>query len=212
MATPLKRLLSKTSGTFSSRRSTQFLAAWMRSPLKIGALVPSSRALAFAMAREVDTKISGEIIELGAGTGAVTHALLASNIAPQRLIVVERDPRLFGILQNHYPDLRIVRGDAQELGKMLGEMQCRKVAAIVSSLPLLSMPRAVRHAITEQMASVIGVDGAIIQFTYGAQSPISSDQLRHLKLYGKRTKFVVTNVPPAHVWVYKKDRRDKGRR
>ncbi len=79
-------------------RRHHFLAAWVRSPLKIGALLPRSRGLANAMAAEVDVKKPGVIIELGGGTGAVTHALLASGIPPERLVVIERDRKLHVIL------------------------------------------------------------------------------------------------------------------
>lgn len=189
-----------------------FLSAWIRSPLKIGAIMPSSRQLAFAMASAVDTDIEGAIIELGAGTGAVTHALLASGIPPERLVVVERDPRMHAIMHQHYPNLNVIRADARELAPMLLEQKIMKVAAIVSSLPLMSMPPAIRHAIEQQMADAIGDDGRIVQFTYGSLSPIGTERLRQYRLYGKRWKFIVSNIPPAHVWVYKRERRVKQRK
>ncbi len=188
-----------------------FLSAWIRSPLKIGAVMPSSRQLSFAMAKAIDTSVEGIIIELGAGTGAVTHALLASGIPAERLLVVEREPRLHAIMQMHYPALNIVRADACELGALLAEQKITNVAAIVSSLPLMSMPAAIRHAIEQQMANAIGTSGRIIQFTYSSLSPIGAERLRSYRIFGKREKFVIGNIPPAHVWVYKRDRRIKKR-
>lgn len=186
------------------RRRHHFLAAWVRSPLKIGALLPSSRGLARAMAAEVDMRRGGAIIELGAGTGVVTHALLQAGIAPDKLLVVERDKKLHALISSHFPQLNIVCADAIELDRVLINNGIAKVNAVVSSLPLLTMPKPIRHAIQEQMASVIGHDGIIIQFTYGPRSPISPHQMRKHQLHGKRMKLVVTNVPPAHVWVYRR--------
>ena len=207
----LKHLLSSPTQKPPQRKRPQFLAAWMRSPLKMGALMPSSRGLARAMAAEIDQTQPGIIIELGAGTGAVTHALLEAGIPPEKLLIVERDTRLFSILHVQFPQLTIVRADAMELEKVLEERGIDEVNCIVSSLPLLTMPRAVRTQIESRMALSIARGGKIIQFTYGPGSPISRDRWRNYRLYGKRKKTVMANVPPAHVWVFKRDRRIKKR-
>src|SRR3954469_4725431 len=93
----LQRLYRKIQGEKPARhrhRPHHFLAAWIRSPLKMGALLPSSRALARAMAAEVDIDKPGMIVELGAGTGVMTHALLQAGVPGSRLVVLERDRKL----------------------------------------------------------------------------------------------------------------------
>jgi len=195
----------------NAQKRPQFLAAWMRSPLKMGSFTPSSKSLARAMAERVNLAEEGMVVELGAGTGAVTHALVAANIPPERLLVVEREPRLFAILHSQFPQLRIVRADAAELAQVLEECGVTKICAIVSSLPLLSMPRGVRTKIEASMAAAISGGGNIVQFTYGPSSPIPQDRWRSLRIYGKRKRFIVSNVPPAHVWVYRRERRIKRR-
>ena len=195
---------------FSAPNRTGHLAAWMRAPLKIGALTPSSKSLARAMAKQVDLADDGMIIELGAGTGAVTYALV-EHIPAERLLIVEREPKLYAILHAQFPQLKIVRADAVELGKVLEECGITKICAIVSSLPLLSMPRGIRTQIETRMASTLNMGGKIIQFTYGPASPIPHDRWRSLRIFGRRKQFVVSNVPPAHVWVYRRDRRIKRR-
>lgn len=162
------------------------------------------------MAKHVDLSEEGMVIELGAGTGAVTHALAAA-IPAERLLVIEREPQLFTILHAQFPQLKIVRADAIELDKVLEECGVTKVCAIVSSLPLLSMPRGIRTQIETRMGAALNLGGKIIQFTYGPTSPIPHDRWRSLRIYGKRKQFIVSNVPPAHVWVYKRDRRIKKR-
>lgn len=211
MKAKLKHLFSQPKLHDRYKKHPQFLAAWVRSPLKIGALTPSSKGLARAMAKHVDLTQDGIVIELGAGTGAVTHALVEAKIPRDRLIVIERDPQLYAILHTQFPDLRIVRADAVDLSKVIEECGIRKICAIVSSLPLLSMPRGIRIQIETQMAAAICDGGKIIQFTYGPTSPLLHDRWRSLRVFGKRKQFVVTNVPPAHVWVYQRDRRIKKR-
>jgi phosphatidylethanolamine/phosphatidyl-N-methylethanolamine N-methyltransferase len=188
----------------SKRRNRHhFLAAWLRSPLKMGALVPSSRALARAMAAQVTAR-SGAVIELGAGTGVVTHALVQAHIPPERLVVIERDLRLHALVMAQFPHLNVLCADAMELGAVLEEHHIDEINAIVSSLPLLSMPEQVRNAIIHQMATLIGDHGRIVQFTYGPRSPIRRGHLRKYRLAGRRVKLVVANIPPAHVWVYQR--------
>lgn len=186
------------------RARHHFLAAWVRSPFKMGALLPSSRALARAMAACIDVKRPGMVIELGAGTGVVTYALLQAGITPNRLLVIERDEKLHTIISGQFPHLNIILADAADLDAVLAKNGSHGVNAIVSSLPLLMMPKTVRQAVEHQMATAIGEDGILIQFTYGPKSPISRQQMRKYHLQGKRMKIVVSNVPPAHVWVYRK--------
>jgi phosphatidylethanolamine/phosphatidyl-N-methylethanolamine N-methyltransferase len=186
------------------RKRHHFIAAWVRSPMGMGALLPSSRRLAKAMVAEIDTDKSGAIIELGAGTGVMTHALLEAGIPPERLLVIERDPKLHATLVTQFPDLTVLCEDAVNLQELLTTHKITKVCAILSSIPFLTIPKPVGKAIQEQMARVIDKDGLVVQFTYGIKSPISKKQLESCGMYAKRTKMVMTNVPPAHVWVFRK--------
>jgi phosphatidylethanolamine/phosphatidyl-N-methylethanolamine N-methyltransferase len=185
-------------------RSHNFLAAWMRSPLKVGAVLPSSRALTHAMAGQVNLAAEGTVVELGAGTGVITQALLHAGVPNQKLAVVERDPKLHALLCTHYPQLQMLCGDAMHLQALLEEAGVQKVSAIVSSLPLMSMPKEVKQGIEEQLLMLSKLhDADIIQFTYGPVSPIGVQMLHKHGVVGKRVKFVMANIPPAHVWVYR---------
>lgn len=188
-----------------NRRRQDFIAAWLRAPLKMGAIVPSSRGLARAMAAQVDADHPGVVIELGAGTGVVTDALLEAGVSPKRLIVIEREPKLCGILAVQFPHLNILCEDAAHLDRVLAKMGHPRVNAIVSSLPMLTLPKTLTKTIQRQMAGLIGEDGIIVQFTFGAKSPLNRNDLRKYSVSGKRVKIVLTNVPPAHVWVYQRE-------
>lgn len=170
----------------------------------MGAVVPSSRVLARTMARQLDKEHADYVIELGAGTGVVTHALLNHGVTPDRLLVIEREPSLHALLEAHFSNVTVACADATHLGEVLAAHKIKRVYAIVSSLPLLSMPKTVRAAIEKHMAQLIGEDGLIVQFTYGPRSPISKETRSKYHLRGARVKTVLANVPPAHVWVYRK--------
>ena len=184
------------------KKQAHFIKAWIRSPMKMGAVVPSSRFLARAMVQQIDSAQEGAVIELGAGTGVVTHELLKYGLPVKDIIIIEREPRLHALLKAQYPSVNILCADAAHLDEVLKKHGITKVNAIVSSLPLLSMPKALRGAIVSQMADAIKEDGRIIQFTYGPKSPIGRYLLEKCNLYGRRVKSVFVNMPPAHVWVY----------
>lgn len=178
-----------------------FLGRWLKAPHRIGALAPSSRHLARAMARQVDIRHARLVVELGGGTGSITRALLAMGLPPERLIVVERDERLHELLRERFPGLRVVQGDAARLVSLLRPLGVAQVSSIVSSLPLLSMPRRSRHRIVQQSFALLGDRGSLVQFTYGLASPLPE---REFPVTGEIAARVWRNFPPAMVWRFRR--------
>ena len=184
----------------SPNPSIVFLKAWLRSPLKVGAIAPSGGPLARAMARAVPKGSTLPVVELGGGTGEVTKALLKV-LPAERLLVVERDPALYGLLRRRYPDVAVIHGDAVHLRRLLRERGIERVAAAVSCLPLVAMSKRVQQAILRETIAVLDDGAPLIQFTYSLFSPVSR---RDLGLVGRPVARVLQNVPPASVWVYRR--------
>lgn len=179
-----------------------FLSSWLRAPLHVGALLPSGTALAGAMAAEVDLSRPGPVVELGAGTGPVSRALLDRGVAPENLVIIERDVRFHELLTQRFPDSRVIRGDATNLRRLLAEAGIEQVSAVVSGLPLLSIPFHKQQAILRQCFSVMGAAGVLVQFTYGLRSPVPLRRLPELEVSGRPVRRVWLNLPPATVWRY----------
>jgi phosphatidylethanolamine/phosphatidyl-N-methylethanolamine N-methyltransferase len=178
-----------------------FLSRWLRAPNLIGAVAPSGRSLARAMARQIEPGGDGFIIELGGGTGSITRALLEAGVAASRLVVIERDRMLAALLRKRFPGLKVVRGDAAELGALLLPLGIDTVAAVVSSLPLLSMPKPLRRRIIEASIAVLGPHGTFVQYTYGVASPLAAPEFG---LTGEVADRIWLNVPPAVVWRFRR--------
>ncbi len=184
-----------------------FLKRWLRRPFAVGAVVPSGRLLAEAMARTTFAEMTGRdghVIELGAGTGEVTKALLAAGIPAERLALVERDPELASFLRRHFIGPRIVEGDAARLPKILAEQGIRSVSAVVSSLPLLSLPADVVRGIVESVFDALPRGGALVQFTYGPAQPVPRTLSQALRLVGTHGPRIWRNMPPAVVWTFRR--------
>lgn len=83
----------------------QHLSHLIRSPALTGAVAPSSQFLARAMADAAGG--AGHIVELGAGTGAVTRAL-ARQHPDATLTLVELQPALARRLARSFPQARVI--------------------------------------------------------------------------------------------------------
>jgi len=184
-----------------------FIKRWLRQPLAMGAVMPSgpllTRALALTAVREIQGR-DGHVIELGAGTGQVTKALLAAGIAPDRLALIERDPELVAFLRRHFRDPRIIEGDAARLPKLLAAEGVAKVATVVSGLPLLSLPAEVVTGIVHGVFEALPRGAALVQFTYGPAPPIPKPLRESLHLVGAHGRRIWRNVPPAVVWTFRR--------
>lgn len=175
-----------------------FFTAWLRDPLRIAAPLPSSGALAELITSEI-AGTSAPVIELGAGTGAFTRALLRRGVAEHDLVLFESDANFSQLLALRFPRATVLAVDATEAGHVDWHDMPRAGAA-VSGLPLLSMsPRRV-IAILEGTFHRLRPQGAFYQFTYGPRCPIGRPILDRLGLKAVRIGGTLANVPPASVY------------
>lgn len=182
----------------------RFFRSWVDSPGLMGAVSPSGRFLARAMARCVDPQSQGLVVELGPGTGPVTDALIERGVAPERLVLVEYAPEFCTLLRDRFPRTRVVQGDAYCLDETLAGILEGPVSAVVSSLPLLNKPDAARQGLLERAFNLMGQDGLFVQFTYGINSPIPLERAKGRLAYSAEGDTPVwLNLPPARVWRYR---------
>lgn len=184
-----------------SSETRLFLKLWLKRPLSIGTLTPSSHKLALAVARQVPMPVSLPVLELGAGTGAITAALLEVGVPADRLITVEREESLYRRLVARFPRVAAMQGDATRLVELLRARGIERVGAVVSGLPLSTMPAPIVAAVVDQSFRLLAPGGIFIQFTYSFLSPVPR---RKLGLEGGIKLRVLANFPPANVWVYRR--------
>jgi phosphatidylethanolamine/phosphatidyl-N-methylethanolamine N-methyltransferase len=179
----------------------RFLKTWASRPLTIGAVSPSGRALARAMAARVEPSWEGPVVELGPGTGAVTAALLERGVAPERLVAIEYDPDFADHLRDRFPGVTVVRGDAYALRDTLREAGVLRPSAVVSSLPLFTRPPADRRALVDAALDLVPAGHPLVQFSYALVPPVPAEP-ESLALEG--SDWILMNLPPARVWTYRR--------
>jgi phosphatidylethanolamine/phosphatidyl-N-methylethanolamine N-methyltransferase len=140
----------------------------------------------------------GRILELGPGTGAVTEAILARIVEPERLTAIEYDADFAARVKSRFPGVNVVQGDAFDLSRTLGRAPL--FSAIVSSLPLLNFPPAQRERLLAEVFRRLARDAPFIQFSYGWNPPVPPPDGAGVT----RAAFILFNLPPARVWVYRK--------
>jgi len=179
----------------------RFIRSWMSRPLSIGAVTPSGKVLARAMARYVDPDSNGPVVELGPGTGPVTEALVQAGVAPSRLVLVEFNPTFCRLLRSRYPEATLVQGDAYSLRRLLATLLLQPAAAVVSGLPLVTKPIKMRLRLIRDAFDLMLPGAPFVQFTYSVAPPLP----RRLGGFSvEASERIWMNLPPARVWVYRR--------
>ena len=178
--------------------SLSFFLHWLSDPFQVGAVAPSSQALAAVITAEIAPE-SAPVIELGPGSGAFTRALLDRGIPQQRLVLIEQSPRFACALRKCFPDARVLCVDAAALGS-IDVFSGEGAGAVVSGLPLLLMSPNKVSAILGSAFERLRPGGAFYQFTYGSRSPVPRPILDRLGLTATLIGRTLVNIPPAAVY------------
>lgn len=174
------------------------LRAWASSPLKVGAEGPSTWSLASLITREIGPE-NGRVLELGAGSGSVTRALLACGVREANLSLVEFDPEHARLLRQRYPRSRVLEMDATCL-RHLPLFEGAKLGAAICNLSLLALPPRHIVAILEGVFTNLHPGAAMYVSTYGFRCPVEQTLLDCLDLEATRIGSTFRHLPPATVY------------
>ena len=178
----------------------RFFRGWMKNPKNVGSIIPTSDVMAKRMASVIDLSSGLPVLELGPGTGVITHAILQRGVKPDQLYSVEYSADFARILRRDFAEIHVVEGNAFDLENTLSTANTLKFDCVVSALPLLSFPKAMRVQLIKDLLNRIPEGRPIVQFSYGPLSPvppIPGVTVRHLE-------FIFRNIPPAQIWTYRK--------
>ena len=175
-----------------------FFRRWLANPLQMGSIVPSSPALCrriVAQTRYADDEI---VLELGAGTGVISHALLASGLPPERLCVVEIVHDMARHLRAELPGAHVIEGDARSLAELIPAPWHGRIGTVIMGIPLVLLPLREQQRFIDAIRAVAS-GRSFILLSYCITSPLPAEKLG---LTVKREAFTFHNFPPASVWRY----------
>lgn len=175
-----------------------FVREWIRNPRGVAAVMPSGRALASLMTQEISVT-TGQVMELGPGTGAFTQALLARGLRQDDLTLIEFNTDFALLLQTRFPNARVLWMDALRLGSSR-LFEGAPLGAVVCGLGFLNMPQETVAEILKGAFGYLRPGGAFFLFTYGSRCSVSSATLAELNLEARLIGRTICNVPPASVY------------
>jgi phosphatidylethanolamine/phosphatidyl-N-methylethanolamine N-methyltransferase len=175
-----------------------FFRRWLANPLQMGSVVPSSPALCRRIVRQVRREPEEAVLELGAGTGVVSRALLAGGVPADRLFVVEIVPDMVAHLRRVLPGVQVIEGDARRLPELVPPRWHGRIGTVVCGIPLVLLPRREQRRFIDAIDAVAPGRG-FLHFSYCVTSPLP---MRPHGLSGQREAWTPLNFPPASVWRY----------
>lgn len=177
-----------------------FLRRFFKSPMQLGTVAPISSRLADVAAKCLAHPQSLRVVEIGAGPGRLTRALLKKGVQPDNLKAIELDSELCDFARNTLP-VDIIQGDAQYLKKLIPASWVGKVDVVFSTIPFAYLSGDIRTNICEAAFSVLSPRGKFLHLTYKWSSPLKEDYLQ------ARRAALWWNLPPGFIWEYKKRER-----
>lgn len=179
----------------------RFFKGWIDKPKAVGAILPTSNITARRMASIINPASNLPVLELGPGTGVITKAILKRGITPSQLYSVEYSQAFFDHLRDIYPDVNFLRGDAFDLDKVLGDRRDLQFDSVISAVPLLNFPLEKRLNFLDDLLNRIPVGRPVMQISYGAFSPLPVGRGAYSV---EQYDFILRNLPPAKLWVYRR--------
>ena len=172
-----------------------FVRDVMRRPTQMGAIAPSSKALARAMVDEAQLAPGQHVAELGAGTGVFTREIV-TRFPDLPLAVFEPGAELVVALRAEFPRAHVTERLAHELPDFVDALGFPRVDRVVSGLPWAIFPLEVQTAILDAVVSRMPADGRLVTFQY-LHSQVMPGAAVLNRLLAER---FATVTPSAAVW------------
>ena len=191
-----------------------FLREFVRKPKQVGAITPSSPTLARAMVEAAQIESGHAVVELGAGTGPFTRAVIA-NHPDAHFLALEPSSSLATVLRQEFPGLEVVERFAQDLPEIVSEWGHPEIDRILSGLPWTVWPQEVQDAIFDGIGASLKPDGQFVTFTYVHSQVLPGARQLHRTLKRRfeqveTTPIIWANIPPAFVYICRKPQSTAG--
>lgn len=176
-----------------------FLKEYIKHPISIGAVAPSSKYLAENMMKPIDFNNCDCIVEYGAGTGIFTGELIKRRKKDTKLLIIEKNEKFYNILMQKFRNIEnvfIINGDAQKLKSYLSAYNIPAVDYIISGLPFASLPSEISDRILYITRRTLAESkGKFITFQYTLFKKALFERFFNIRDISTTIK----NIPPAFV-------------
>lgn len=176
----------------NTANTAMFFRRWLANPLQMGSVVPSSPALCQRIVRQTRRASREAVLELGAGTGVISRALLAGGVPADKLFVMEIVPDMAAHLRRVLPGVHVIEGDARGLPDLLPRQWHGQIGTVVCGIPLVMLSRKVQRQFIDAIEAVAPGRG-FLHYSYCVTSPLPT---RPHGLAARREAWTPMNFPP----------------
>jgi phospholipid N-methyltransferase len=186
----------------SSSERLAFLRGFLKHPVMVGSVIPSSKRLIDKMLGPVDWEQTKLFVEYGPGVGTFTRVILDRLPEDARLVTIDTNAEFTAFLKESLDDPRLiaVTASAADVEKVLADRGLPKADYILSGLPFSTLPPGVGEAIGAATARAIRPGGAFLVYQF------SPKVLEFIAPVFERVErgFEWLNVPPATLfWAWR---------
>ncbi len=172
-----------------------FFKGFVKNPVMVGAVVPSSRRTIERMLSKVDWEECRLFVEFGPGVGTFCRPVLEKLRRDGRLIVIDTNADFIAYLSRAIPDGRFtaIHGSAADVEGIVRAHGFEHADYVLSGLPFSTLPPGVGPEIMAATHRVLRPGGAFLVYQYTARArKLMGQYFRHID-----KGFEPLNVPPC---------------
>ncbi len=200
-----------TSSTTATRRKPRgapspagiFLRGFVKHPVMVGSVIPSSNKLIRKMLSRVDWAETKLIVEYGPGVGTFCRPILEKLAPDAKLIAIDTNADFIDYLNATILDSRFVavHGSAADVGTIVADHGHDHADFVLSGLPFSTLPPGVGDMIAAATRDVLRPGGAFLVYQFNPRVRDFLDRQFARIDHGMEW----WNVPPAQLWWAWKD-------
>ena len=200
------RRLARRRDRRSANPQWQFLRGFLKHPVMVGSIIPSSRKTIDKMLGPVDWDNTKVFVEYGPGVGTFTRPILERLPDGATLVTIDTNPEFTRYLKESIDDPRLVavNGSAADVEKILADRNLGKADYVLSGLPFSTLPPGIGDMIGEATGKVIRPGGAFLVYQF---SPKVLDFIKpHFERIDRGFEWI--NVPPCVLfWAWREPKK-----
>ena len=178
-----------------------FFQQFLRHPLQIGSIIPSSRFLEQRILEVAGIGSAKTVVELGSGTGGTTRAMLSVMGHDARLLSIEINPQLHALISDiRDPRLTAHLGSACELEEIITNYGLEAPDAVISGIPFSTLTESRGSGVIEAVSSALAPNGCFV--AYQLSGRVAS--LCRPVMGSGRVVVEFFNIPPMRVYRWDK--------
>ena len=183
----------------------KFLLEFIKDKKAVGAVAPSSSALAREIVSHGNLSDASVVVEYGPGTGSFTAEILSCINDGACFLTIEQNQNFAEHLRKRFPQLRLFIDSVENVPSIIESIGHTQVDCVISGLPWASFSPELQDRLLKPTLSVLRPGGAFCTFTY-IQSPLLPSGKRFRKKLRKHfsevsnSSIIWRNLPPAFVY------------